>query len=37
MANLISYVPQAPKLFARSLRDNLKYEVPDVSDEELWG
>lgn len=36
LARLISYVPQAPRLFSRSLRDNLRYENPEASDDALW-
>ena len=31
----ISYVPQEPMLFHRSLRDNIAYGKPDASDEEI--
>lgn len=31
----ISVVSQEPKLFARSLRENIKYGIEDASDEDM--
>ena len=35
LRNAISYVPQDPFLFHRSLRENIAYGKPDASDEEI--
>jgi ATP-binding cassette subfamily B protein len=32
----ISYVPQEPLLFHRTLRDNIAYGKPDATDQEVW-
>ena len=32
----ISYVPQEPLLFHRSLRENIAYGKPDATDKEIW-
>ncbi len=32
----ISYVPQEPLLFHRSLRDNIAYGKPDATDHQVW-
>ena len=32
----ISYVPQEPLLFHRTLRDNIAYGKPDATDKEVW-
>lgn len=32
----VAYIPQNPYLFHASLRDNLRFYRPDVSDEALW-